>query len=137
MNHIFGGRTRWEEAHPGETKTYIVLTIEIRRHTIEQCRVLKDHLEQLAKVGYLKEFVMDLKNQETGQGAWLRGNPLPPLLGVIEVIHAASRGTIATKRRRVLGCPQPGATSPKAGYQHVALLTELQRRLRDRGPISH
>ena len=36
--------------------------------TTEQCRVLKDHLEQLVKAGYLKEFVMDPKNQEAGQG---------------------------------------------------------------------
>ena len=28
-------------------------------HTIEQCRVLKDHLGQLVKAGYLKEFVVD------------------------------------------------------------------------------
>ena len=38
-----------------------------RGHTTEQCRVLKDHLEQLAKSRYLKEFVMDPKNQEAGQ----------------------------------------------------------------------
>ena len=38
-----------------------------RGHTTEQCRVLKDHLEQLAKAGYLKEFVTDPKNQEAGQ----------------------------------------------------------------------
>ena len=31
-------------------------------HTTEQCRVLKDHLEQLVKVGYLKEFVVDSRN---------------------------------------------------------------------------
>ena len=30
-------------------------------HTIEQCRVLNDHLEQLVKVGYLKEFIVDPK----------------------------------------------------------------------------
>ena len=36
-----------------------------------------------------------------------------------------------TKRRRILGCPHPGVTSPNAEYQHVALLTELQRRLRE------
>ena len=35
-------------------------------HTTEQCRVLKDHLEQLVKVGYLKEFVVDSRNQEGG-----------------------------------------------------------------------
>ena len=35
-------------------------------HTIEQCRVSKDHLEQLVKAGYLKKFVVDLKNQDVG-----------------------------------------------------------------------
>ena len=39
-----------------------------RGHTIEQCRVLKDHLEQLVKARYLKEFVKDSRNQESGQG---------------------------------------------------------------------
>ena len=38
-------------------------------HTTEQCRVLKDHLEQLVKVGYLKEFMVDPRNQEARQGA--------------------------------------------------------------------
>ena len=28
-------------------------------HTIEQCHVLKDHLEQLVKAGHLKEFLVD------------------------------------------------------------------------------
>ena len=31
-------------------------------HTTEQCRVLKDHLEQLVKVRYLKEFMVDPRN---------------------------------------------------------------------------
>ena len=38
-------------------------------HTIEQCKVLKDHLEQLVKAGYLKEFMVDPRNQESGQSA--------------------------------------------------------------------
>ncbi|XP_030930788.1 uncharacterized protein LOC115956601 [Quercus lobata] len=67
-----------------------------RAHTIEQCK------EQLAKVGYLKEFVTDPKNQEVRQGARSRGNPFPPPLGVIEVIHAALRGTQELRRRVVL-----------------------------------
>ena len=71
-------------------------------HTTEQCQVLKDHLRQLVKVGYLKEFVEDTGNQGTGQGTQQRGNPLPPLLGIIEVIHATPRGTTATRRRGVL-----------------------------------
>ena len=50
------------------------------------------------KVGYLKEFVVDSENQGAGHGAQQKGNPLPLSLGVIEVIHAASRGTTMTKR---------------------------------------
>ena len=45
---------------------------------------------------------MDLRNQETGQGARPQENPLPPPLRVIEVIHAASRGTLVTRRKGVL-----------------------------------
>ncbi|XP_050240998.1 uncharacterized protein LOC126689875 [Quercus robur] len=50
-------------------------------HITEQCRVLKDHLEQLVKAGYLKEFVVDPRNQEAGQGARPRGNHLLPPIG--------------------------------------------------------
>lgn len=70
-------------------------------HITEQCRVLKDHLEQLVKAGYLKEFVVDPRNKEAGQGARPRRNPLPPPLGVIEVIHVVPRGTQMSRRR---GC---------------------------------
>ena len=38
-------------------------------HTIEQCRVLKDHLGQLVKAGYLKELMVDVGNRVTDQGA--------------------------------------------------------------------
>ena len=71
-------------------------------HTTEQCKMLKDHLEQLVKAGYLKEFIVDPRNQEAKQGTQLLGNPLPPPLGVIEVIHAVSRGTWVSNRRGVL-----------------------------------
>ena len=67
-------------------------------HTIEQCRVLKDHMGQLVKAGCLKELMVDLGNQSTSQGAQQRGNPPPPPLRVIEVIHAAPRGPIITRR---------------------------------------
>ena len=60
--------------------------------------MLKDHLEQLVKAGYLKEFMVDPRNQDAKQGARPQGNPLPPPLGVIEVIYAASRGTLVSKR---------------------------------------
>ncbi|XP_030945867.1 uncharacterized protein LOC115970367 [Quercus lobata] len=64
--------------------------------------VLKDHLKQLVKAGYLKIFVVDPRNQDAEQGTQPQGNPLPPPLGVIEVIHTASRGTLVSKRRGVL-----------------------------------
>ena len=35
-------------------------------HTTEQCRILKDHLRQLVKAGYLKEFVVDSNDREAG-----------------------------------------------------------------------
>ena len=38
-------------------------------HTTEQCRVLKDHLGQLVRAGYLKEFVVDSRNRGIGPGA--------------------------------------------------------------------
>ena len=36
-------------------------------HTTEQCRILKDHLEQLARSGHLKEFVVEPRSGEIGQ----------------------------------------------------------------------
>ena len=68
-------------------------------HTTEQCRVLKDHLEQLVKVGHLKEFVVESEKRGAGLGAQQKGNLLPPPLGVIEVIHATPRGTNAAGSR--------------------------------------
>ena len=35
-------------------------------HTTEQCRVFKDHLEQLVKSGHLKEFVVAPKGSAVG-----------------------------------------------------------------------
>ena len=58
-------------------------------HTTEQCKVMKDHLEQLVRSGHVKEFVVEPRTQDTRQGSQPRGNPLSPPLGVIEVIHAA------------------------------------------------
>nr|XP_023895550.1 uncharacterized protein LOC112007440 [Quercus suber] len=71
-------------------------------HTTEQCQVLKDHLGQLAKAGYIKEFVLDMEDRGTGQGAAKRGNPLPPPLRIIEVIHAPPRGLASATRKGVV-----------------------------------
>ena len=78
--------------------------------------MLKDHLRQLVRVGYLKEFVVDSRNRGTGQGAQQRGNPLPPPLGVIEVIHTTPRGTAIIRRGVLTVAPVgncPGDQSPE------------------------
>ena len=61
--------------------------------------MLKDHLGQLVKVGYLKEFVLEPGNRGPGLGAQQRGNPVPPPLGIIEVIHAVSGSKNAVRTR--------------------------------------
>ena len=68
-------------------------------HTTEQCRVLKDHIGKLVKAWHLKDFVLDSGDRIAGQDTRQRGNPLPPPVGVIEVIHAAPEGLIAGRRK--------------------------------------
>ena len=68
--------------------------------------MLKDHLGQLVKARYLKEFVVDSIDWEAGQGVQRKRNPLPSPLGVIEVIHAASRGTTAAKGVLTVACAE-------------------------------
>ncbi|XP_075670210.1 uncharacterized protein LOC142639973 [Castanea sativa] len=97
-------------------------------HTTEQCRVLKDHLEQLVKAGHLKEFLVETRSQETGQAEWLCRNPLPPLLVVIEVIHAAPRAIITPTAKGVLTVvsaegstsEQPPRKRPRHSRQPIA-----------------
>ncbi|XP_030935309.1 uncharacterized protein LOC115960515 [Quercus lobata] len=71
-------------------------------HTTEQCQVLKDHLRQLVKVGHLKDFVLDSRDRVVGQDTRQRGNPLPPPVGVIEIIHVALEKLIVGRRKGVL-----------------------------------
>ena len=71
-------------------------------HITEQCQVLKDHLGQLVKTGHLKEFVLDSGDRVAGQDTRQKGNPFPPPVGVIEVIHASPEGLIAGRRKGVL-----------------------------------
>ncbi|XP_075649956.1 uncharacterized protein LOC142620477 [Castanea sativa] len=97
-------------SNPSRKNHNLYLTyLKDKGHTTEQCRVLKDHLGQLVKAGYLKEFMVGPKNQETGHNARPRGNPLPPPLGVIEVIHAAPRGMLAPSTRNVLAVALVGS----------------------------
>lgn len=97
-------------------------------HTTEYYRVLKDHLVQLVRSGHLREFVLELIGQETRQNAKPWGNPLPPPLGVIEVIHAALRGTLVTQRKGVLAVvpaencreEQPSGKRAKCAWEPIA-----------------
>ena len=101
MSHTSGGQTRWGDPSRRNQNLYCTYHRD-KGHTTEQCRVLKEHLEQLVKARYLKEFMVNPRNQEAEQGARPRGNPLPPPLGVIEVIHVAPRCAQVSKRRGVL-----------------------------------
>lgn len=49
-----------------------------------------------------KEFVGEPNGGEIGKTTRSRGNTLPPLLGVIKVIHAASMGTLVARIKGVL-----------------------------------
>ena len=64
--------------------------------------MLKDHLGQLVKAGHLKDFVLDSGDRVAGQDTRQRGNPLPHLVGVIEVIHVASEKLSAGRKKGVL-----------------------------------
>lgn len=64
--------------------------------------MFKDHLEQLVKSEHLKEFVVDFGNGASRQASRSQGNALPPPLGVIDVIHAASIGTNVSQQKEVL-----------------------------------
>ena len=78
----------WQE----RIKTYIARIIK-KRDTTKQCRVFKDHLEQLVKSGHLKEFVVAPEGNAAGQASRTQRSTLPLPLGVIEVIVAASMST--------------------------------------------
>ena len=54
------------------------------------------------KFRHLKKFVVNPKGDSIGEAPRSRGNTLPPPLGVIEVIHIASMGTIVSQRKGVL-----------------------------------
>ena len=57
MNHIFYGQVSWG-GNPVRRNYSLYCTYHREKwHTTEQCRVFKDHLEQLVKSGHLKEFI--------------------------------------------------------------------------------
>nr|XP_023926880.1 uncharacterized protein LOC112038310 [Quercus suber] len=94
-------------------------------HTTEQCRVLRDHLGQLAKAGHLKEFVTDGGDREAGHGAPQRGNLLPPPFRIIEVIHVAPRGLTATRGKGMLTMASIGGSSVAPPTKRIKPTYEL------------
>ena len=76
---------------------------------------------QLVKAGYLKEFVVDSTNWEADQGVQQKRNPLPPPLGVIEVIHAAPRGTTAAKKVLTVACTERDSPEKKKKVERLTI----------------
>ena len=80
--------------------------------------------------GHLKEYVLDPMGQKIEKIMKPWGNLLPPLLGVIEVIHAASRGTLVTQRKGVLivvlaeSCQEPSGKRMKYAQEPIAFNDE-------------
>ena len=66
MSRTFSGQTRWGVDLLRRNQKLYYTYHRDKGHTTEQCRVLKDHLEQLVKARYLKEFMVDPRNQEAG-----------------------------------------------------------------------
>lgn len=79
-----------------------------KRYTTKQCRVLKDHLEELVKAGHLKGFLVRLERGSRGQGSRGRNlQTLPPPLGIVEVIHAMPRGVNFGSQKGILSIASP------------------------------
>ncbi|XP_050249159.1 uncharacterized protein LOC126696465 [Quercus robur] len=75
----------------------------------------------LVKAGYLKEFVVDSTDREAGQGVQQKRNPLPPPLGVIEVIHVAPRGTATAKRVLTVACTERDSAKKKKKVERLTI----------------
>ena len=73
------------------------------------------------KAGYLKEFVVDSGNRDVDQGAQQKGNPLPPPLGVIEVIHVASRSAATTRRVLTVACAEGQSPEKRMKVDRLAI----------------
>ena len=66
-----------------------------KRHTIEDCRTLRDYLNQLAKSGKLSYFLHQPVEQLGHSGSGMHGNDtLRPALGIINVILARPGGDV-------------------------------------------
>jgi len=65
-----------------------------RGHTIEDCRIIWNHLKQLVREGKLQQFLYRPNGQGDQSRSGAQGNASSrPLLGTINVIFAAPRRT--------------------------------------------
>nr|POE55579.1 hypothetical protein CFP56_66193 [Quercus suber] len=80
-----------------------------------------DDLEKLVKAGHLKEFLVDQEEVNLGKSLGSQANNMfiPPL-GIIEVVHAISKGVSMSHRKGVLSV----VTSPE-----VDVMDRLEKRL--------
>ncbi|XP_065624638.1 uncharacterized protein LOC136065417 [Quercus suber] len=122
----FQPRTRRELRirEPSARSREISVAFKELGHITEQCRVIKDHLEQLVKSEQLKEFVAEPESSVARQASRSQGNTTPPPLGVIEVIHAASIGTSVSRRKGVLSLVSVESAKEDAWLEKKAKCTQ-------------
>ncbi|XP_030923425.1 uncharacterized protein LOC115950359 [Quercus lobata] len=83
-------------------------------HTIEDCRTLWNHLEQLVKEGRLQQFLYQPNGQRDQSRTGARGNAPPrPTLGTINVIFAAP-GKIGSHPTRVMSIARSPTEDPNS-----------------------
>ena len=95
-------------------------------HTMEECRNLWDHLEQLVQEGKLKELLHHSSGRvaQTGLDPW-RDAPSRPLLGTINVIFADSGKTGSSSSRVIFMARLPAKDSslgPKRAKMDIRLI---------------
>ena len=95
-------------------------------HTIEDCRNLWDHLEQLVREGKLKQLLHHSSDRGSQTNSTFQGNvALRPPLGIINVIFVALRRTRSCPSRimSVSCCSDEGSSSmPKRVKMNVSLV---------------
>ena len=71
-----------------------------RGHTTEDCRTLRDHLNQLVKAGKLNQFLHQPTGQMRHSGAGFhKDGTLRPVLGTFNVIFAKPGGDVGASTR--------------------------------------
>ena len=100
--------TYWKKLKMGLISNGPIHYHQDRGHTTENCRILRDHLGQLTRVGKLDQFLHQPIGQFGHKGAeFHKGGSPPPARGTINVILArpGNNGTSGTRVMSVgMGC---------------------------------